>query len=81
MLPQCTETWEKATRWKQLTTLTLPELKQRLATKDLDELCELLGLDPETMVELCTDIITDKYDELCAEVSDIDEFMPDDFRV
>lgn len=60
--------------------LTLAELKDRLAVKDVDELLDLLGIDSETLVELASDIISDKYEELVDEVSDIDAFMPDEYR-
>lgn len=61
--------------------LTLVELKQRLATKDPDDLLELLKIDSETLVEWATDIIEERYDELVEEVSDIDEFNPEEYRV
>lgn len=62
-------------------TLTMEELKQRLAHKDPDELLELLHLDSETLIELAEDIIEDHYFELVEAVSDIDEFSPEEFRV
>lgn len=62
-------------------TLTLVELKQRLATKDPDDLLEILNLDSETLVELANDIIEERFDELVEEVSDIDEFGPEEYRV
>ena len=44
--------------------LTLPELQERLAARDLDELLELLEIDSEKLVAMATDIIEEKYDEL-----------------
>jgi hypothetical protein len=61
-------------------TLTTDELKKLLAYKDPDELLDLLQLDSATLVELASDIIGERYDELLKEVEDIDEFAPEEFR-
>ena len=58
--------------------LTLPELKQRLAQLDLDELINLLRVTPELLVELSEDNIVENYDELCNLFTD--EFSPDEWR-
>jgi hypothetical protein len=60
--------------------LTLPELKQRLALKDADELLDLLKLDSSTIVEIASDLIEERYDELLETVGDIDVFSPDEYR-
>lgn len=60
--------------------LTLPELKARLALKNLDDLVELFKLDSETLVELATDLIEERFDELQEEVGDIDEFQPQEWQ-
>ncbi len=44
--------------------LTLPELQERLAARDLDELLELLEIDSETLVALAVDLIEERYVEL-----------------
>ena len=52
--------------------LTLPELKQRLAQLELDGLCELLQITPELLVELAEDYIAENYDLLVQEVGNDD---------
>jgi hypothetical protein len=59
--------------------LTLEELKQRLAAKyDPDEMLERLGLvDSEILVEVLSDFIEENYERLLEEVEDDDtEFSP-----
>lgn len=60
--------------------LTLPELKARLATKDPNDLLELLNIDSEQLVEMATDLISDRAEELSEEVADIDEFQPQEWQ-
>lgn len=57
--------------------LTLVELKQRLSAKNPDDLLELLRLDSETIVELATDLIEERFEELSEEVDDVAEFSPE----
>jgi hypothetical protein len=56
--------------------LTLPELKQRLADKyDPESLLETLGLNTtEALVEVLNDYIEENYDKLVLEVDD--DFSP-----
>jgi hypothetical protein len=60
--------------------LTLPELKTRLATKDVSDLLDILRLDSEQLVELASDLIEARYDELVEEVVDIEEFQPEEWQ-
>jgi hypothetical protein len=60
--------------------LTLPELKARLATKDVSDLLDILRLDSEQLVELASDLIEARYDELVEEVVDIEEFQPEEWH-
>lgn len=50
--------------------LTLPELKDRLKVKDLDELLDLLEIDSEKLVELASDEIEERYDELAEQLTE-----------
>ena len=61
--------------------LTLPELKARLAAKhDPDTLLEILGITTEDLVEAFEEKILAKEEELLEQLQEDDEFTPEEYR-
>lgn len=61
--------------------LTLPELKKRLAQKnDPDTLLEMLGIISEDLVEAFEDKILAKEEELLELLEEDEEFQEEEFR-
>lgn len=54
-------------------TLTLEELKEKLIQhKDVDELLELLQIEPEELLDRFEDHIEERYAGLCKELTDVE---------